>query len=92
MLKKKKNALGLFRKNRSQEEKPSKPVEVRQEQGESQINRAVEFTASGGLTPCFSPRRAKAKPFPLCWPMCRRISQPTTVPSSPGTPRTPERR
>jgi pilus assembly protein CpaF len=63
MLKKKKNALGLFRKNRSQEEKPSKPVEVRQEQGESQINRAVEFTASGRAHSLFFAPESEGKDF-----------------------------
>jgi pilus assembly protein CpaF len=63
MLKKKKNVLGLFRKNRRQEEKPSKPVEVRHEQGESQINRAVEFTASGRAHSLFFAPESEGKDF-----------------------------
>jgi len=63
MLKKKKNTMGLFRKNRSPEEKPPKPVEVRQDQGESQINRAVEFTASGRAHSLFFAPESEGKDF-----------------------------
>jgi pilus assembly protein CpaF len=64
MLKKERGILSFFRKNRAQEDAPPKPTEARRWQEPSQINRPVEFTASGRAHSLFFTPESEGKDFP----------------------------
>lgn len=63
MLKKERGILSFFRKNRAQEDAPPKPTEARRWQEPSQINRPVEFTASGRAHSLFFTPESEGKDF-----------------------------
>ena len=63
MLKKERGILSFFRKNRAQEDAPQKPTEARRWQEPSQINRPVEFTASGRAHSLFFTPESEGKDF-----------------------------
>ena len=68
MLKKKKRALDFFRKSRVQEATLPKSAEVRQEHEPLQINRPVEFAASGRAHSLFFTPESEGKDFSYATP------------------------
>ena len=63
MLKKGRGILSFFRKNRAQEDATPKPTEARRWHEPSQINRPVEFTASGRAHSLFFTPESEGKDF-----------------------------
>ena len=63
MLKKEKGILSFFKKNRAQEDATPKPTEARRWHEPSQINRPVEFTASGRAHSLFFTPESEGKDF-----------------------------
>ncbi|MEM5766730.1 MAG: CpaF/VirB11 family protein [Bacillota bacterium] len=63
MLKKEKGILSFFKKNRAQEDATPKPTEARRGHEPSQINRPVEFTASGRAHSLFFTPESEGKDF-----------------------------
>lgn len=63
MLKKERGILSFFRKNRAQEDATPKPTEARRWHEPSQINRPVEFTASGRAHSLFFTPESEGKDF-----------------------------
>ncbi len=63
MLKKERGILSFFKKNRAQEDATPKPTEARRWHEPSQINRPVEFTASGRAHSLFFTPESEGKDF-----------------------------